>query len=142
MQMPENSKELSQQLSEVLLAHGERQMDKIQHIVVSSALGEVKLNDYWNGFHKNHAGGRHYSNPDSFYAEGNIPILGLSNRKIDVSVLVFQPADMSLQGIGRNIVDRLPEELQASSTVLSLKRDIVLSEPLQDPDLEQLLSVF
>jgi hypothetical protein len=142
MQMPKNSRELSQQLSEVLLAHDERQMNKIQHVVVSSALCEVKLNDYWNGFHKNHEGRRHYGDPDSFYAEGNIPILGISNREIDVSVLVFRLADMSLQGIGKNIVDRLPEELQSSSTVLSLKRDIVISEPLQDPDLEQLLSVF
>ena len=142
MRMPETSQELSQQLTEVLLAHGERQFDKIQHIVTSAALGEVRLNDYWNGFHKNHEGGRHYRDPDSFYAEGNVPILGISNREIDVSVLVFQPADLRLQGMGKNIVDDLPEELQASRTALALKKRLVLPEPLQDSDLEQLLRVF
>ena len=142
MRLPETSQELSQQLTEVLLTHGERQFDKIQHIVTDTALGEVKLNDYWNGFHKQHEGGRHYRDPDSFYAEGNIPILGISNTETHVSVLVFQPADLSLQGMGRNIVDRLPHELQSSGTALSLKSDVVLPEPLQDPDLEQLLRVF
>lgn len=142
MRMPETSLELSQQLTEVLLAHGERQFDKIQHIVTDSALGEVMLNDYWNGFHRNHEGGRHDKNPGLFYAEGNVPILGISNREIDVSVLVFQPADLSLKGMGRNIVDRLPEELQTSRTSLTLKRRLVLPEPLQDPDLEQLIRVF
>lgn len=142
MRMPETSQELSQQLTEVLLAHGERQFDKIQHIVTDAVLGEVKLNDYWNGFHKKHEGGRHYRNPDSFYAEDNVPILGISSKETHVSVLVFQPADLSLQGMGRNIVDSLPEELQTSRTALALKSELVLPEPLQDPDLEQLLRVF
>lgn len=142
MRIPETSQELSQQLTEVLLSHGERQFDKIQHIVADAALGEVKLNDYWNGFHRNHEGGRHYRNPDSFYAEGNIPILGVSSKETGVSVLVFQPADLTLQGMGKNIIDRLPLELQASGKVLAVKGRLVLPEPLQDPELEQMLSVF
>lgn len=142
MQLPETSTELSQQLIEVLLTHGERQIDKIQHIVVDAVLGEVKLNDYWNGFHKNHEGWRHSDNPDSFYAEGNIPILGVSSNANEVSILIFRPTDFSLRGMGRSIVERLPEDLMSSDTTLTLKRDTVLTEPLNDSDLEQMLRLF
>jgi hypothetical protein len=139
MILPETSAELSLQLTNLLLNEGKVMPDRLEVRVRDDYLGDIKLNDYWNGFHVAHAGSRHYQDPHSFYNEGHIPILGLHQEAPAISVFVFRPIDVSLQGLGSILLQELPDELVESDRIITTKDYAVLHEPLQDTALAEML---
>ncbi len=142
MRLPETSAELSAELSGFLIAKGEYLLDRVEFKIQHPTLGQIKLNDYWSGFHIAHAGSRHNKNPKSFLDEGHIPVLGLHQESPQLSVFVFRPCDISLRGMGTILIRELPEEVQLSEHVITTKDYAALQEPLKDYDLERMLAVL
>ena len=142
MLMPETSQELSTQLSDLLLDQGARMPDRLEFKVYHPALEHIKINDYMAGFHVNHEGARHYQSPESFYGEGNTPIIGITLEQVGIHFDVFCPSDISLRGMGTVLLRGLTDEERTSSQILTTKDGAVLAEPLCDEHLGQVLDVL
>jgi hypothetical protein len=130
------STELSRELTSLLREHGEQQPDQLVIVARDPELGEIKLNDYWNGVHKatfNRAKRRQYYNDwQSFYDDGHKPILGISVESTQDFIAIFSPADISLAGMGRMFVRELPNDLQQVQDIITTRAGQLIEQPLDN----------
>jgi len=91
----------------------------------------------------NHEGHRHYRNPESFYSEGTVPILGLTYEEAHVTGHVFRPSDVSRKGLGGFILlEDLPEALQNADRIITVWNAEVIDEPLDNETFCQFTEAF
>lgn len=137
-----NADDLCHDLAAFLQEEGTHMPDRLEILRQSNAYAKVKLNDYWNGFHKAWDKRRHYSDLTSFYREGNDPILGISTRTRGGTIFICRPADIAAQGLGYVIRNKLPEELKESNDMLAIHDTWVTNNPRTQPLLLELVGVI